>query len=235
MAKSDHGDRNLTPVHSSPSRRDILGVDPLCAAAFFQCAVENWGQSAVPGPARRRRDRGAAVWLCVMIERLPRSACMSSSLPGCRLRCESRQIAVCLTATVIAFLAGVPGTSAEAQRPGSSGAGALAASCVARSASEQFRAARVVFDGRMLAGPSVQGGPRRVLLSPARVRVIRYLKGHGPRVVKVQTALTQTALGVTGNSEGIEPIAGQRWRIYADRTRQPVTTSVCSGSRRSPG
>ncbi|MGZ4168830.1 MAG: hypothetical protein ACXVRW_11240 [Solirubrobacteraceae bacterium] len=66
------------------------------------------------------------------------------------------------------------------------------------------------------------------------MRVIRYLKGRGPRVVRVQTALRAVRHGVIGNSEGIEPRAGQRWRIYANGVRQPVGTSICSGSRVLP-
>jgi len=64
------------------------------------------------------------------------------------------------------------------------------------------------------------------------VRVIRYLKGRGPRIVRVQTALRMDRNGVVENAEGIEPRAGQRWRIFTGGRRQPFATSICSGSRR---
>lgn len=107
-----------------------------------------------------------------------------------------------------------------------------AASCAAVSPAEEFAAARVVFVGVMLPGPATQDG---VLGSPARMRVERYLKGHGPRVVRVVTALRIEPGGITGGSEGIFPKAGQRWKIYADSRRQPFATSVCSGSTRVVG
>jgi hypothetical protein len=64
------------------------------------------------------------------------------------------------------------------------------------------------------------------------MRVERYLKGHGPRKVRVDTALRIVPGGITGGSEGIEPKAGERWKIYTDSRRQPFATSVCGGSRR---
>jgi len=48
--------------------------------------------------------------------------------------------------------------------------------------------------------------------------------------MRVVTALRIVPGGITGGSEGIEPKAGQRWKIYADSRRQPFATSVCSGS-----
>jgi hypothetical protein len=83
----------------------------------------------------------------------------------------------------------------------------------------------------MLPGATVSADDHRVLSSPARVVVIRYLKGHGPRIVRVQTGVTATSNGVTENSEGILPMAGERWRIFTDRSRQPLPTSDCNGSR----
>jgi hypothetical protein len=106
---------------------------------------------------------------------------------------------------------------------------AVAASCAGLSPAQEFAAARRVFVGVMLPGPATQAG---VLGSPARMRVARYLKGDGPRVVRVDTALRIEPGGITGSSEGIEPKAGQRWKIYTDSRRQPFDTSVCAGSRR---
>lgn len=109
----------------------------------------------------------------------------------------------------------------------------VAASCAVSSPAQQFAAARLVFVGVMLPGRVIGAGNRRVLASPARVRVTRYLKGHGPRTVRVQTALSiDQGGGVTGNSEGIEPQVGEHWKIYTGSRRQPFDTSDCSGSVR---
>jgi hypothetical protein len=64
------------------------------------------------------------------------------------------------------------------------------------------------------------------------MRVSRYRKGSGPRIVKVDTAVTPVSNGVAVGAEGIEPLPGQRWRIYSGSSRQPLATSICSGSRR---
>lgn len=144
----------------------------------------------------------------------------------------SSELALYLTVIVVAALACSCGTSAGAARPASEVTRAGAASCVGLTARRQYRLARLVFDGRMLAGPTAGTGDHRVLSSPARVAVIRYLKGHGPRIVRVQTAVTATSDGETENSEGIMPRVGQRWRIFTDRSRQPLPTSDCNGSRR---
>lgn len=119
-----------------------------------------------------------------------------------------------------------------ATQPASGGMRAVAASCVGLTARQRYRSARLVLDGRMLAGATAGAGDQRVLSSPARVAVTQYLKGHGPRTVRVQTAVTATPNGVTENSEGILPGVGQRWRIFTDRSPQPLLTSDCNGSRR---
>jgi hypothetical protein len=67
------------------------------------------------------------------------------------------------------------------------------------------------------------------------MRVTRYLKGHGPRTVGVDTAITIEPGGITGNEDGIEPQAGQRWKIYTPSRRQPFATSICAGSARLTG
>jgi hypothetical protein len=132
----------------------------------------------------------------------------------------------------IMALAGLCGASAGATPPASRGPRAAASSCVGLTARQDYRSARLVFDGRMLPGATAGVGDHRVLSSPARIAVTRYLKGHGPRIVRVQTGVTATANGSSENSEGILPLAGERWRIFADRSRQPLPTSDCNGSRR---
>jgi hypothetical protein len=119
--------------------------------------------------------------------------------------------------------------SANGAAPAAQG---VAASCAGLTAAQRLKAARVVFDGRMLTGPTVGMGRTRVLASPARVLVMRYLKGRGPGTASVQTADTSSGTGVAVDAEGIEPQAGQWWRIFSDRSRPPFPTSICAGSRR---
>ena len=69
-----------------------------------------------------------------------------------------------------------------------------------------------------------------MLASPARFRVARYLKGSGPPVVTVQTALTVKGDVVIAEEDGIEPQVGQRWMIYTTSLRMPYQTSECGGS-----
>lgn len=80
----------------------------------------------------------------------------------------------------------------------------------------------------MLAGRTADLGGHRVLVSPARVRVIRYLKGGGPSVVSVVTGV---AAGNVVAEDGIEPQTGQLWKIYALSPGMPYQTSMCDGSK----
>ncbi len=114
-------------------------------------------------------------------------------------------------------------------RMGETGVGA---SCAVISPAAQFASAQLVFVGVMLPGPTVRVGGRRVLGSPARMRVTRYLKAHGPRTVRVDTAVTIDSHGITGAEDGIEPQAGQRWKVYTQSRHQPFDTSICAGSVR---
>jgi hypothetical protein len=108
-----------------------------------------------------------------------------------------------------------------------------AASCAAVSPARQFADARLVFVGTMLPGPATVIDGRRVLVSPARLRVRRYLKGHGPKTVRVMTAVSLIGNNSTAVAEdGIEPRAGERWKIFATSRRQPFDTSICTGSAR---
>src|SRR5947209_7658479 len=105
---------------------------------------------------------------------------------------------------------------------------AVVASCAGLSPAAQFAAARRVFVGQMLPGRTTARG--RVLASPARMRVERYLKGHGPATVTVHTAVTVERHRVRITEDGIEPRAGERWKIYTNSRREPFDTSICAGS-----
>jgi hypothetical protein len=106
------------------------------------------------------------------------------------------------------------------------GAPAAEASCVLSTPAQQRARATVIFDGVALEGPTATG--------IQRFRVLRYLKGRGPRVVRVATGNVRRADG-TGSVTSVSVIAarGQKWRIFARGSAwRVVQTNVCDGSRR---
>ena len=122
--------------------------------------------------------------------------------------------------------------SAAGSGHGASGTVARAAgSCAVASAAASLASARVVFIGTAQPGPTTAAGSAGpVLISPARFRVTRYLKGNGPRVVTVRTAVSNRGHAMIASEDGIEPRAGQRWRIYTTSLHLPYQTSLCGGS-----
>jgi hypothetical protein len=112
---------------------------------------------------------------------------------------------------------------------GTSGGGFTGSSdsCAAVSAAVHLSHARTAFIGTALPGPVVGGA---VLESPARFRVVRYLKGSGPAVVTVRTAVAGNGNGTVSSEGGIQPQAGQRWQIYTTSLHTPYETSLCGGS-----
>ena len=100
------------------------------------------------------------------------------------------------------------------------------ASCIAMSPAERRARADVIFDGVALEGPTATG--------VQRFRVARYLKGRGPKVVRVRTGNIRRADG-SGSVTSVSVVAarGQRWRIFArGSARKVLRTSICDGSRR---
>lgn len=134
-----------------------------------------------------------------------------------------RRTAIMLAPLIAAMLLSACGTAAGV----TSGEGA---SCGGPSSPAYLASARTAFIGVMLPGPTVSTGQGSVLASPARVRVVRYLKGTGPPVVTVVTAATEAGGGVAVAEDGIQPQAGQRWKIYATTQHPPYQTSICDGS-----
>jgi hypothetical protein len=128
-----------------------------------------------------------------------------------------------------------PVAVAAAVACGSSGGSGQAGSCAPAPPAGYLAAARIAFAGIMLPGPAVRSSHGSVLVSPARVRVTRYLKGGGPAVVTVTTGVTRTASGAASNAEGIEPRAGQRWTIYTASRQMPYETSDCNGTALAGG
>ncbi len=103
---------------------------------------------------------------------------------------------------------------------------AAQASCMPTTPAQQRVRANVIFVGVALDSPTATG--------IQRFRVTRYVKGSGPRVVRVSTGEIKHADGggvVT--SVSIHVVRGEKWRIFAQRTSKDVlTTSVCDGSVR---
>ena len=101
-----------------------------------------------------------------------------------------------------------------------------AASCVPMTAAQQRARAHIIFNGVALDGPTATG--------IERFRVIRYLKGRGPKIVRLSTGRKRYpgGGGVT-TSVSIDARRGQTWRIYARPLRPGIfQTTVCDGSRR---
>ena len=100
------------------------------------------------------------------------------------------------------------------------------ASCVPMTAAEQRARADVIFDGLALEGPTATG--------VQRFRVIRYLKGRGPGIVRVNTGIIRRADG-SGMTTSVSLFVkrGERWRIFArGSARKILQTNLCDGSRR---
>lgn len=102
--------------------------------------------------------------------------------------------------------------------------------CGARNASSYLANARVAFVGIMMPGPTLRVGSRDVLLSPARVHVIHYLKGNGPATVTIVTGVSRRDGENVANEDGIEPQVGQYWKVFTSSNQMPYETSICEGT-----
>lgn len=102
--------------------------------------------------------------------------------------------------------------------------GGARAMCLPATDAERLAAADAVFEGLVVRG----------LDSPARLKVLRYIKGTGPKEVSVETGSLRNRDGTTtSTSIGIKPRRGETWLIYGLATRKGVViTSSCAGSRR---
>jgi hypothetical protein len=100
------------------------------------------------------------------------------------------------------------------------------ASCLYQTPAQLRAQAKVIFDGLSLEGPTATG--------VQRFRVRKYLKGAGPRIVRVQTGTIRRADG-TGSTTSISLFVkrGERWRIFAHGSASRVLESTqCDGSRK---
>ena len=105
------------------------------------------------------------------------------------------------------------------------------AACARLKPAQYLANARIAFSGTMLPGQSVKMDGIDVLVSPARVRVARYVKGRGPDIVTVTTAVTRSGSATVVNGEGIEAQSGQKWQIYTSSNHVPFETSICAGTK----
>lgn len=106
------------------------------------------------------------------------------------------------------------------------------AACATLPPRELAANASVILVAQALDGPAAAGR----LLTPARFRVLRYIKGTGPPVVQVETELarrTGSGGATSAASEEISPRPGDVWKIYAQRSPNGIlTTSICAGSEK---
>ena len=109
---------------------------------------------------------------------------------------------------------------------GAASPGVAVASCVPMTPAQQRARADVIFEGVALEGPTATG--------VQRFGVRRYLKGAGPRILRVATGEVRRADGSgTVTSVSIHVGRGERWRIFArGSARRVLQTNVCDGSRR---
>ena len=103
-------------------------------------------------------------------------------------------------------------------------AASAAASCIPTTFAAQRAQATVIFDGVALEGPTGTG--------IQRFKVLRYLKGQGPRVVRVNTGFIRHADGSgTVTSVSLVVRRNEHWRIFGRGSAQKVIqTNQCYGS-----
>lgn len=91
--------------------------------------------------------------------------------------------------------------------------------------------ADVVFEAEALDGQSTPDGS---LISPADLRVLRYLRGTGPERVRIRTnVISWDGTHVGGTSTGIGPRVGETWRIYVrHQDLTGVVDAGCTASER---
>jgi hypothetical protein len=106
---------------------------------------------------------------------------------------------------------------------------AAGAACAQRPLEQIAREVPVVVTAKAQPGPVARNGLG--LLSPATFKVVAYDQGSGPQEIKVRTALTEDPGGLAAMSEGVNPIAGQTWRLWGTLGADGVLqTNVCLGS-----
>lgn len=106
---------------------------------------------------------------------------------------------------------------------------AASAACSQRPLDQIAREVPVVVTAKAQPGPLARGGIG--LLSPATFKVVAYDHGSGPQEIKVQTALSDGPGGLVAAADGVNPSAGQTWRLWGTLGADGVLqTNVCLGS-----
>lgn len=100
------------------------------------------------------------------------------------------------------------------------------ASCILLTPTQLRARAKVIFEGVALQSRTTTG--------VQRFRVTRYLKGSGPRLVRVATGeAARGGGGAVVTSVSIHVVRGEKWRIFSrDPAQRVLRTSVCDGSKR---
>lgn len=100
------------------------------------------------------------------------------------------------------------------------------ASCLPLTPQQQRARAKVIFDGVALDNPTGTG--------VQRFRVTRYLKGHGPGVVRVSTGFVKRADGTDSiTSVSLIVHRGEHWRIYGrGNSTRTISSTSCDGSHK---
>jgi hypothetical protein len=103
-------------------------------------------------------------------------------------------------------------------------AAAAQASCLYSTPAQLKARAHVIFDGVALEGPTRNG--------VQRFRVTKFVKGTGPRVLRVRTGTARRPDGTwVTTSVALFVKRGERWRIFARGSAQRVLqTNYCDGS-----
>jgi len=105
-------------------------------------------------------------------------------------------------------------------------AAAGAACADSPSLADTVRSTPIVVTATAEAGPTARNGIG--LLSPAGFHVVAYDQGQGPSELKVRTALTENGGALTALEDGINPRAGQTWRLWGSIDADGVfQTSTC--------
>jgi hypothetical protein len=103
---------------------------------------------------------------------------------------------------------------------------AAQASCIPMTGAQHRARADLIFNGVALEGPTATG--------IQRFRVTRFLKGSGPRIVRVNTGTIRRPDG-SGSTTSVSLFVkkGEKWRIFARGfARRVLQSNACDGSRR---
>lgn len=199
-------------------------------ATVYEIELDEAADAALYDLSPRRSPSGRRTGCCAGHRKAPITGIGFDRAPGASGSSSPWSIAVCdgshaqrrsgpMTKRIaVALIAVVAGASLFAS-PGR-------ASCITTTAGEQRARADVIFDGVALEGPTATG--------VQRFRVMRYRKGRGPAIVRVNTGTIRRADG-SGSTSSVSLVVkrGERWRIFArGPVRKILQTNLCDGSRR---